>query len=420
VVLDMRVLISAYACAPNKGSEPGLGWSVAREIARYHDTWVLTSHEHEAAIKDLLEGEAIERMRFEFLDPRDWTLDLRARRRRIPWRAHLHYYAWQVAAYRRGRSLHERVGFDIVHHVTYGRYYSPSFLSLLPPPFVWGPVGGGESAPLSFWADFGVRGIAYESLRSTARRMGEFDPFVRMTARRSAVARATTPETSRRLRAIGAKNVEIFPQVGISDSQIRADGVEGPSLQHGLGAPCFLSVARLLHWKGMHLALRAFAQARPPGVEYWIVGPGYERARLVSLAHELGIADSVRLVGELGRDEVRALVDKCVALVHPSLHDSGGVVCLEAMAAAKPVICLGVGGPATQVTDETGILVPATTPAETVRGIADAMRRLAEDPGFRTRLGRNGSERVRELFTWERRGRLLSDLYEEVLSRARD
>ena len=49
-------------------------------------------------------------------------------------------------------------------------------------------------------------------------------------------------------------------------------------------------------------------------------------------------------------------------LIHPSLHDSGGWVCLEAMAAGRPVICLDLGGPGLQVTEKTGIKVKASTP----------------------------------------------------------
>ena len=64
-------------------------------------------------------------------------------------------------------------------------------------------------------------------------------------------------------------------------------------------------------------------------------------------------------------------------LVHPSLHDSGGWVCLEAMAAGKPVICLDLGGPGEQVTRETGFKIPALDPDQAVKDMARAMAVLA-------------------------------------------
>jgi glycosyltransferase involved in cell wall biosynthesis len=407
----LKVLLSAYACAPNRGSEPSIGWHVATEIARHHETWVLTSSENEVAIRGaMLEGAAAGTPRFIFVEPFGWKLDLATRRRPIPVVANLHYYAWQAIAFAKARSLHERLRFDIVHHVTFGRYYSPSLLSLLSPPFIWGPVGGGESAPLSFWWGLGPRGVAYETFRTLARSLGERDPFVRTTARRSAVATATTSETASRLRRLGVRNVGLLSAVGVSEDDLRR-GRLSPQTPVG-GSPFFLAVARLVPWKGIHLALRAFALAALGDVTFRIVGAGGDRLRLQRLSRKLGIEDRVEFTGELPRIEVRSLLLSCLALVHPSLHDSGGSACLEAMAAGKPVICLAIGGPATQVTNETGFAIPAIHPRQSIRRLADALTRVATDEALRATLGNDAQRRARDVFGWGVRGRTLSRLYE--------
>lgn len=409
----MKVLVSAYACAPNRGSEPSIGWHFATQVARLHETWVLTSSENEDAIRRAtLDGGIAGTMNFVFLEPFGWTLDLPTRRRPIPLAANIHYYAWQAFAFAKARSLHERLAFDIVHHVTFGRYYSPSLLSLLPTPFIWGPVGGGESAPIAFWTGLGLRGVTYETFRALARSLGGWDPFVRTTARRSAVATATTPETAARLRKVGARNVHLMSASGVSEEDFLRGHPSAPAPDDE--APFFLAVARLVPWKGIHLALRAFALADLHGVTFRIVGTGADRPRLERLARRLGIEDRVGFTGELGRNQVRSLLRDCLALVHPSLHDSGSTVCLEAMAAGKPVICLAVGGPATQVTSDTGFSIFAVTPRQSVRGIADALTRVAGDEALRATLGRNARHRVRDLFTWDQRGRELSRLYEHA------
>ncbi|MEY3332729.1 MAG: 2-deoxystreptamine glucosyltransferase, partial [Cyanobacteriota bacterium] len=105
-------------------------------------------------------------------------------------------------------------------HVTFVKYSSPCFLSLLPIPLVWGPVGGGESAPASFWQDFNFNGKIYEIARSGARWLGEQDPFVRLTAKRSAVVRATTKDTAQRLYQMGVNHVQILPESGLSTADI--------------------------------------------------------------------------------------------------------------------------------------------------------------------------------------------------------
>jgi glycosyltransferase involved in cell wall biosynthesis len=412
-VPSVKVLISAYACSPNRGSEPGVGWNVALEASRYHSVWVLTSSENQEAIETQLASAPNDRLRFVFIGPGGWTPSKRVRRKAVPWLANVHYYAWQVAAYFVARRLHRRIAFDVAHHVTFVRYYSPSFLSQLGLPFLWGPVGGGETAPVSYWPGFGVRGVVYELLRLAARRVGEWDPFVRATARRSVLARATTPETAERLQVIGARRVEVLLQVGLPESDLAA----GPGrVAADVGPPFFASVARLVHWKGFHLGLQAFAKADLRGVDYRIVGSGPERSRLEDLAVALNIADRVRFVGELSRDELFEVLRSCIGLIHPSLHDSGGTVCLEAMAVGRPVVCLEQGGPPQLVDGETGFVVRAPGPRQAVAGIAGAMRALAGDPDLAARLGARARERAAE-FSWARRGARLAETYQWLSAR---
>jgi len=100
--------------------------------------------------------------------------------------------------------------------------------------------------------------------------------------------------------------------------------------------------------------------------------------------------------------------------VMPTLHDGPPVVFLEAMAVGKPVICLDLGGASEVVTSETGIKVPAISPAQTVRDLARAMLRLAEDPALRVRMGQASRQRVKEHFDWDEKGLVMTRLYESL------
>jgi glycosyltransferase involved in cell wall biosynthesis len=177
-----------------------------------------------------------------------------------------------------------------------------------------------------------------------------------------------------------------------------------------------VSIGNLLHWKGFELSLRGFArfQSQFPATEYWIMGDGPERKRLERLAHKLGIAAKVRFWGNIPRAEVLEKLADCDVLVHPSLHDSGGCVCLEAMAAGRPVVCLDLGGPALLVTEDSGIKVPATSPENVVSSLAARMMQLAEDPELRFSLGVAARRRIREQFDWAGKGPLMTRLYESL------
>jgi glycosyltransferase involved in cell wall biosynthesis len=111
-----------------------------------------------------------------------------------------------------------------------------------------------------------------------------------------------------------------------------------------------------------------------------------------------------------------ARLARCHVLVHPSLHDSGGWVCLEAMASARPVICLDLGGPATQVTDDTGFRVHAGTPEQAIADMAAAMRKLHDDPELRRRMASAGPKRVIEAFCWDEKVRRMNQIYAELMA----
>jgi glycosyltransferase involved in cell wall biosynthesis len=407
----MKILLSAYACEPNRGSEPGVGWNIAWELAKYNEVWVLTRPDdgREAIEAELARNPQPNLHIVYFTLPvlgGFWQWGSIA--------FVLHYYLWQVQAYFVAKKLHSQIDFDLSHHVTFVRYSSPSFISLLPIPFVWGTVGGAEAAPKPFWQDFNARAKIYEIMRALAHKVGERDPFARLTAQKSAIARVTTEDTARQVRQMGASQVAIVPEAALSQEDI-AQMSEFPILD---GFPIrFISMGRLLHWKGFHLGIRAFAQANIPNAEYWILGDGVEADKLQSLATELGVADRVKFWGNLERSQTLNKLSQCHVLVHPSLHDSGGWVCLEGMAAGRPILCLDLGGPGVQVTPETGIKIPAHNPEQTVINLAEAMVRLASDRQLRSSLGKAGRAMVQQFYNWEAKGQELTKLYQQLKSK---
>jgi glycosyltransferase involved in cell wall biosynthesis len=403
----LRILISAYACEPDKGSEPGVGWNWVHQIARFHEVWVITRANNRKPIEKALAAKPLANVHWIYFDLPSWARFWKKGQRGV----HAYYYLWQLGAYFVARKLHRGIGFNLVHHVTFVNYWMPSFMALLSVPLVWGPVGGGESAPHSFWRCFSLRGKAHELLRDLVRSLAQLDPFVRLTARRATVGLATTSQTEKRLRSLGCRQVLVFSEAGLPRRDIKEPGAP-PPIREGSSVR-FLSLGRLLHWKGFELSLRAFARfaSHCPASEYWIVGDGPERGRFEKLAQNLGLTSKIRFWGMIPRSEALEKLADCDVLVHPSLHDSGGWVCLEAMAAGRPVICLDLGGPALQVTQETGIKVPAISPEQAVSDLAAAMTELAKDPDLRVRLGVAARQRVREHFDWDQKGVFMANLY---------
>ena len=408
----MRVLISACACEPGTGSEPSVGWHWVRQVSRFHEVWVITWARSRDAIEKSLAAKHMPNVRWVYFDLPRWARFYREGPRDL----HVFYYLWQLGVYFIGKRLHRNVKFDLVHHVTLGSFWFPSFLALLPVPFVWGPLGAGLAAPRIFWKEFSLRGRVNEWLRAAALALVRLDPIRSRTENKACVILAVSPETARQVRSGNQHKVRLFTQVGLDASEFdRLDD----SRPNSSSSFTLLSVGRLLHWKGFALAIKAFAILHEvfPDSQYWIVGDGPEKTKLAELSISRGLAECVHFVTSLSRRDYIARLRSCDAMVYPSLHEPGAFVIVEAMAAGKPVVCLDLGEPALEVTDGTGIRVPITSPEQVVTDLAAAMARLARDPDLRTRLGTAARRRAREQFDWDKKGIFMTKLYETLCTK---
>ncbi|MGH7837659.1 MAG: glycosyltransferase family 4 protein [Steroidobacteraceae bacterium] len=407
----MRILISAYACEPHKGSEPGIGWNWVREIARFNEVWVITRENNRPAIEAAARADGLGNVHWNFFDLPRWSRFWKKGHRGV----HLYYYLWQLAGHSVARRLASQVKFDLAHHVTFGQYWMPSLIARLGIPFILGPLGGGESAPTSFTRAMEWPGWGFERTRELVRGSAELNPRVRSAIRRAALCLASTAQTADRLRDLGCRRVRIHSCCGLPEEDIAA--LAAVPQRHSAPFRMF-SGGALYGWKGFHLGLLAFArfQASGPPGEYWIFGDGPQRRPLEKQAQQLGVADRVRFLGAVPRARLLDELASCDLLVHPSLHDSGGWICAEAMAAGRPVICLDLGGPALQVTEETGIKIAADDPQRAVASIAEAMRTLALNPELRIAMGETARRRIRDEFAWRRKGEALAGFYREAVA----
>jgi glycosyltransferase involved in cell wall biosynthesis len=322
-------------------------------------------------------------------------------------RMQLHSYCWQLLAVSKVRNFHREIGFDVAHHVTFAKYWAPSGLAWLPVPFVWGPVGGAEVTPRGLLPALTRKERVLERLKRMAARAGELDPFVRKTARRADRVFASTEETAVRLKRMGCRRVEVLTQIGVDAGRMAR-------LESRAGACRLISIGRLIHWKGFQLGLQAFSMCGTEDAEYWIVGDGPSRAPMEQFVAERGLRGRVKFFGSLSRAETEERLAAADVLVHPSFHDSAGLVCLEAMAAGKPVVCLNTGGPAGLIDDSCGIRIPAGTVAEARDGLCAAMTWLASDPVLRQRMGLAAQERVRNCFDWRKKAEWMSCCYADL------
>jgi glycosyltransferase involved in cell wall biosynthesis len=188
---------------------------------------------------------------------------------------------------------------------------------------------------------------------------------------------------------------------------------DGEPLPYAGNGHRLLCVGRLIPIKGHIVLLRAFAEARQTltDLELDIAGRGPLEPALRALARELGVAESVHFLGHVS--PIQTAIERSEVVVVPSMGEGFGMVALEAMERARPVVAAAIGGLGELVQDgETGLLVP---PGE-AGALRDAILRLAADRELAREMGEAGRRRALQRFLQQFCTDRTELLYEDALT----
>ena len=155
--------------------------------------------------------------------------------------------------------------------------------------------------------------------------------------------------------------------------------------------------ARMEELKGPMVLMEAFAAAHQQcgNISLNIAGDGSQRQKIAARAKALDVASRYRYHGVYTHpEECRAFMESLDVFVMPSFTEGTPNGVVEAMACGKPIIASEVGGIPDMIGGDSGILVP---PGDT-NALAEAILRLARDPGLRQTMGTAARARYQELF----------------------
>jgi glycosyltransferase involved in cell wall biosynthesis len=371
----MRVLVSAYACEPNRGSEPGVGWGLTTALAGKHDVWVITRANNRAAVEAAIPRELEGSLHFVYVDlPRWATFWKRGKRGVRPY-----YVLWQLRAGLTARSLHREDPFDVVHHLTFANMWFPALACLADAPFVLGPTAGGQRVPLRLLPLLGVGSGAWELASRVGRIVMRANPFVRIAWRRAWVILVNNEETSRAFpRAFRSK---VSPRIRTYAYAVRpTDTVR--ARRDSSEAPLAICAGRLNRFKGVSIAIKAIA--RVPDWQLEIIGSGPDETRLRRLVRAEGVEARVRFIANIPQGDLWDHLARARALVLPTLKEGASFVAAEAQHFGVPVVALDQGGPAAlaRCPGSCFKLVSVGTEASVISGFADALRDLASEPAI--------------------------------------
>ena len=183
------------------------------------------------------------------------------------------------------------------------------------------------------------------------------------------------------------------------------------SMDRDWSFPRMLSVGRVVHQKGLDLAMRALGGLKQLTWEWRIAGDGPQMQILQSLAKELGIADRVQFLGWQSSEQLIESYKQANVFLFPSRHEGMPNAMLEAMASGLPIIATCIAGSEELVlNDETGYLVPP----EDIESLRTALKNLLNDLTRREQMGSASRAHAEANYSWESTARQYALLLEKV------
>ena len=335
--------MSAYACRPKGGSEPGAGWAWAKAAARDHDVWLLTRGKFAHEIEEELAIRPVPGLTVVPLELSKFLLKCGVGRGRV-------LVLPAVAAQGRPgrRAVARQQAFDVIHHLTFAVDWMPAgVVRRTTAKVIWGPVGGSTAVPLSMAHWLGSSGL----VGSWSAARGPASPGDWSGGSPRSAPTWSLPRTRMSPRVLGRTRARSLSSRMSRSPFASASGPYDPSARRAWDG----AVRRPLDpWKGLLLAMSALARPRPPTGS----SGSSATARLVPrrrLAEKLGVRDRVEFTGQLPARIAPLL--RADALLAPALREAAAWAVTEALASGCPVVCVDRGGPSVIVGPDEGVAV---------------------------------------------------------------
>lgn len=405
----MRILLASYSCGAGRGSEPGVGWNIARGLVlRGHEVTIITNTTFSA-----LNHAAIEREH------------LPLRLIEVYYGASLlkggsPYYKWQRKVGEVIRRETESRSFDVIHHVTFNQYRGLFDVFYTDLPYLIGPVGGAETIAPYFLrhGKMPLKMVLKEILRYVS---ADAWPVIRRVNRsvQQKVFLASNPATAERLNKGLVRLTQpaaSYPIIAVNEADIMTDEPER-------SVPYFLFDGGLARpQKGTWLMLDALALLWQRGccVPVRMVGTNEDDAAVIRryMQRRNLPEQAVEMLPLIPHDEMLKQMRSSLALLSTVFRDSGGMAILEAVAMGTNAICFDI--PSQKWLPEAfahKMPVPGFFCGESAAAniVAETMQRVAESPTHTDEWHAARCRFLSEKMTWTAHLDYIEKMYNQLI-----
>ena len=407
----IAVLINAYACGPDMGSEPGMAWNWIINLAKYCKVYVITEgewkNEIEAAVVKLPQSKNI---RF-YYNP--VTERIRAMCwNQGDWRFYYYYRRWQRKTLEIARNVIAENHVDLIHHLNIIGFREPGYLwKLENKPFIWGPVDAKVHFPVNYLKGANIKTIIIILLKNILNSL-QLRGSLRVI---KAIHRSEFIVSASSESFMTFKKYFHFNSVLMNETGCYANNQ--PVLSDNYSDNFnILWIGKFAFRKQLELALKSIAELDYPDLRLHILGDvqNPEGENYKALAMRLHIDNKCIWYGIVPHEKVQEIMRKSNLLLFTSVAEGTPHVVLEAIENNLPILCFNTCGQGDSVDNKVGMKIELSNPNQSIKDFAEKIRYLYNNREILLDFSKNCLLRQQEL-SWNVKTQKMADLYTKAI-----
>ena len=406
----MKVLVNAYACSPNMGSEPGMAWNWCVNLANYCELFIITEGEFrdniESVLPNLPQGA---NMHFYYNPVSDRIRQMCWNQG--DWRFYYYYRQWQKKTLIIAQDICQHNHIDIIHQLNMIGFREPGLLwKIEGPKFVFGPIGGLMNIPVLYL----LKNSKKETLKVILKKaissfQIRFSTNVRSAINKADILLGATKEEVETIEKVYGKKILLMPETGTSSELVAKGNID--VFQNSFN---ILWVGRFIPTKQLGLALEVMNRLRNyKNVRLHIVGDGSDADYYKKKASSLGISGNCVWHGYKDNATVQFMMQNADLFLFTSIAEASSTVVLESISNNLPVVCFDACGMSSIVTEDIGFKIPITHYKKSVVDFANIIEYILLHREELANKSSNCISRAEQL-SWKNKAELLFNLYQQL------
>lgn len=404
----ISILINAYACSPNMGSEPGMAWNWCINLAKHCELHIITEGEFRSNIEEILPTLPQGKNMHFYYNPVSEEIRKMCWNQG-DWRFYKYYKEWQWKTYLMAKDICEQTHIDILHQLNMIGFREPGYLWKIEGiPFVWGPVDAKESFPFAYLDGANLKTKLFMWLKNTITKFQlKYSTRVRKAARRAAYV--VSASSNSQLSFKKYLNID-SPLINETGCYIQEHSIKEKSEKELFDV---LWVGKLDFRKQLGLAIRCVAETKNKSIRLHIVGGG-DNSFYIELAKTLKIENQCVWHGAVSHDEVQKIMQNSDVFFFTSVAEGTPHVVLEAIANNLPVVCFNTCGQGDSVNSNVGFKIELSNPKTSVKEFSKILNELKYNRELLHSMAQNCKTRQEEL-SWDKKIHNMVELYNKCL-----